>query len=104
MNSIKPLYVFQVDKSSMKVKTLKKNSTQAENTCSSTATDKIPSHLVTDERISGKNIGKESAVRMTNQMREGGLSSFGHSLPRTAATAAAAAFFCRLFFSLYSCF
>lgn len=64
-----------VDKSSMKVKTFKKNSTRGEITCSSTASEEIPSHLVTDELISRKNIGKESAARVTNQMREAPVSS-----------------------------
>jgi len=55
----------------MKAKTFKKNSARGENTCPSTATDEITSHLVTDELISQKNIGKESAARLTNQNREG---------------------------------
>ena len=55
----------------MKVKTFKKVSTRGESTCPSTASDEIPSHLVTNELISQKNVGKEPAARMTNQMREG---------------------------------
>ena len=60
-----------MDKSSLKVKTFKKNSTRGENTYSSTASEEIPSHLVTDELTSRKNIEEESAARVTNQMREG---------------------------------
>lgn len=70
----------------MKVKTFKKNSTRGEITCSSTASEEIPSHLVTDELISRKNIGKESAARVTNQMREG-MITLRHPVPCAPAAA-----------------
>lgn len=89
----------------MKAKTFKKNSARGENTCPSIATDEITSHLVTDELISQKNIGKESAARLTNQNREGmitlhiglpsGLSYLSHPLP----CAATAGFICIALFS-----
>jgi len=60
-----------VEKSSAKVKTFKKVSTQEENVCLSAASDEIPSHLVTNELIYQKNIGNEPAAGMTNHMREG---------------------------------
>jgi len=65
----------------MKVKTFKKNSTRGGNTCQSTATEELLSHLVTDELISQKNIGKESAARVTNQMREGMISLYILAFP-----------------------
>ena len=76
----------------MKVKKFKKHSTQGENTCPSTASEEIPSHVVTDQLISQKNIGKESAARVTNQMTEGTL----HPL----LCALVAFIFIALFFSL----
>ena len=86
----------------MKVKTFKKNSTRGEITCSSTASEETPSHLVTDELISRKNIGKESAARVTNQMREG-MITLRHPVPCAPPPSALSLFFLSLIMFLNNC-